>query len=82
MSFVRDRVRILRSARRTLVLEIPEPVGYHGWSFKPLKVKLHVNRGKVHVYQWDPSSGKWTDPEPGVIQTLKELGDLIAPFKL
>ena len=82
MSFVRDKSRIIRSSKRTLVLEIPKPVGYHGWSFNTLKVKLHINRGKVNVFQWNPSLGKWVEPEPGVLQTLRELGDLIAPFRV
>ncbi len=81
MSFLRDNFKVIHASRRTLVLEIPEPLGYHGWSFKTIKVKLHLHRGAVEVFQWDPSLGKWVEPEPGVIMSLRELGDLLGPFK-
>ncbi len=81
MSFVRDRLKVLHSSRRTLVLEIPEPLGYHGWSFNTIKVKLHIHRGDVEVYQWDPTLGKWVSPQPGVLMSLREIGDLLGPFK-
>ena len=78
MRFVLDNLRVLKSSRRTLVLEMPKPVGFHGWSFQKVKVKLHVHRGRVEVFEWN--GAKWVPASPGVMATLRKLPlDLLTP---
>jgi len=73
LRFVLDRLKVLKSSRRSLVLEMPKPVGFHGWSFETIKVKLHLRRGKVEVFQWDEKRGSWVKAPPEVVATLKAL---------
>ena len=82
MEFVLRRLRILKSSRRTLVLEMPKPVGFHGWSFETVKVKLHVRRGLVEAFQWDPVENKWVKASPEVLATLRSLPPGTLPFSL
>jgi len=82
LRFVLDNLRVLRSSRRTLVLEMPKPVGFHGWSFETVKVKLHVRKGSVEVFQWDEEAGKWRPAGPEVLATLRKLPPNVLPFGL
>ncbi len=71
MRFVLDNLRVLKLSRRTLVLEMPKPIGVHGWSFETVKVKLHLHRGRVEVFQWE--GNKWVPADHSVINTLRQI---------
>ncbi|NPA85693.1 MAG: hypothetical protein GXO07_06835 [Crenarchaeota archaeon] len=78
MRFVLDNLRVLRSSKRSIILEMPKPVGFHGWSFEKVKVKLLMRKGKVEVFEWN--GARWVPASPGVLATLRKLPEGAIPF--